>query len=121
MSNSDPKTCLSETYGEFETCGLWFRPHRLEKVGDKIQGHTHFHDHAMLVDEGESIITGFYPDDTLAFKHTLKKGDVFPVQKTIRHEIEATVVPYHHFCIYPSRLPNGFIAGENTNWRGSSV
>lgn len=114
MSQGKPD-CLYED-NEFETCGMWFRPRTLEKVGDKIDGHAHHFDHATIVIDGAAHVIGKYPDGKIAFEDDIKSGDVLPIQKNITHEFTATEAPYKHFCAYPSRIANGKIAGENTGW-----
>lgn len=117
--NNEPSCRIQ--HHEFETCGIVFRPMTLHTAGDKIDGHTHYYDHPMIVIEGEADVVGRYPDGSLAIEDHVKAGEVFAIPKNIRHEITATVVPYRHFCAFPSRLPSGKIAGENTHWPGSST
>lgn len=115
MSN-EKESCLDDEKSEFETCGIFVRPMILENVGDLIDGHTHNFDHLMLCLKGSAHIVAKYTDGSLAFEDDITEGGYVAVQKNIEHEITATSVPYKQFCVYPSRFPNGKVAGENTGW-----
>lgn len=120
MTNGKPD-CKDDEKTEFETCGIFVRPMVLEEVGNKIDGHTHNFDHLMICLEGSAHVVAKYEDGTLAFEDDFSKGGYLAVQKNLEHEITATSVPYKHFCIFPSRFPNGKVAGENTGWFKGSI
>jgi quercetin dioxygenase-like cupin family protein len=113
------ESCLDAEH-EIELCGIWLRPRVLNSVGEKINGHRHYFDHVTIVIAGEADVIGRYPDGSVAFRETLKQGDYYPIQKDIEHEFTATVAPYRHFCVFPSRTPNNKITGETTRWSKAS-
>lgn len=141
MSKENPATCHDEKT-EFSICGLTVRP-MLFDLDSVIDGHTHGYDHLMINVSSRERIEGSYLDGEPAFDVILETGDYYPVQKNIKHKItdltpsreevlakldtltpeqikELLVQHYtrkaKHYCIFPDRLPNGTIAGENTGW-----
>jgi hypothetical protein len=102
---------------EEEACGLYMRPMTLDKVGDKIDGHTHFFDHIMFIFEGEAEVVGRYPDGSEAVRAIVSSDvEFFCIEAGLTHEITCTKAPYRHRCVFPSRHSNGLVAGRNTGW-----
>lgn len=106
---------------EQEISGVWLRPMRLAKAGDKIDGHTHNYGHAMIVTSGSYNIKGKFPDGSDAFEVNLKQHEFYDIDKDIQHEITALEDNSSHYCIFPSRFPTGIIAGKNTRWFSATV
>lgn len=106
---------------EWISGNVFIRPNKLEKAGDKTEGHSHNFDHTTYVvsgrvrviarnDKGEQIADRNFggPDD---------HGRHFLVKKDVWHEIIALEDKTEYHCIYSHRTPQGEVSQVNTGWQ----
>ena len=105
---------------EWVSGNVFIRPNRLEKVGDKVDGHKHNFDHTTIVFTGAVHVKATLPDgrvierDFRAPSHCLIRADV-------EHEIVATEPNTEFWCVYSHRSAQGDVQVEYSGWEPGYV
>lgn len=99
---------------------VFIRPNKLEKAGDKTEGHKHNFDHTTIIfsgavhvravlEDGRVIERDFGEGTELGLRH-------FLVLANSEHEITALVDNIEYWCVYSHRTPQGEVTQVYTGW-----
>jgi len=91
---------FSEELGYFGN--IWVRQHLLEKEGDTVGGHAHYHDHITLLTHGSAEVTveGFEPK-------VFKAPTFIVIRKEHRHSFRALEDNTNWYCVFALRNVDG--------------
>ena len=105
---------------EWISGNVYIRPNRLEKVGDKVEGHKHNFDHTTIVFQGAVHVRAVLPDGTVREADFVSPAH-FLVRKDVEHEISALQPLTVFWCVYSHQRAQASVSEENTGWEISQT
>lgn len=105
---------------EWTSGNIFIRPNVLNKIGAKVDGHTHTFDHTSIVFKGAVHVKATLPNGTV-IERDFKAPAHFLVLKDVIHQITATEDETEFWCVYAHRNPQGDVVQENAGWGASYV
>lgn len=105
---------------EWISGNIFIRPNRLEKMGNKTDGHKHNFDHTTIIFTGSVHVKGTLPDGSV-IERDFKAPAHFLVKADVMHEITALEDHTQYWCVYSHRTPQGDVVQEWNGWREASV
>ncbi len=100
---------------EWVSGNVYIRPNRLEKAGQKVEGHKHNFDHTTIFFRGSFRVKKISADGTEQ-EREFEAGTHCLIQAGVVHEITALEDDSEFWCIYSHRTPQGRIVQEFTGW-----
>lgn len=100
---------------EWVSGNIFIRPNRLEKAGDRVDGHTHNFDHTTIVYTGAVTVKATLPDGTTVEK-VFSAPSHFLVRANVTHEITALEDETVCWCVYSHRNAQAQIVEYYDGW-----
>lgn len=91
---------MIEEHGYFGN--IWVRQHFLEKAGDTVGGHIHYHDHVSLLTKGSVSVSVDGAEPKI-----FKSPTFIVIRKEHRHQVTALEDQTVWYCVFALRQLNG--------------
>lgn len=105
---------------EWQSGNIFIRSNRLEKAGDKTDGHTHNFDHTTIVFTGGIRITAKLPNGEQVVREATAPAH-FLIRADVHHEIVALQDGTQYWCVYSHRNHQGDVVQDYDGWREAYV
>lgn len=103
------------------SCGNIFRrKNRLDKAGDRVDGHAHNFDHLTVIFTGAVRIKAKLSNGQVIEQEFHAPTDCL-IRADVSHEITALEDNTEFWCIYSHRTPQGDVTLEDTGWHAAYV
>lgn len=105
---------------EWVSGNIFIRPNRLERAGDRTDGHCHNFDHTTIVFKGAVHVKATYQDGSIREADFVAPAH-FLVRKDVMHEITATEPSTVFWCVYSHRNPQGDVVQVYDGWHDANI